>query len=172
MPAMRGASTTAHISCMQVPQARAELALRGLNKSGRKAIILKRLEDALMDSAPNTVIPIDHVSTLTPAELRTLLEARGLDTSGAKLILRARLEGALLEAISRAIEKSSSTPAKPPGFGKFHVWGEDMELEEVDLEDMRKQGLLDEEWCRNITVVNGEFNYGIKCIPFNDGSSE
>jgi hypothetical protein len=152
---------------MKVPQLRAELAIRGCDTSGAKANLRKRLEDALLNSAPNTVIPLTHVSTVTAAELRTLLKARGLDTSGRKLILRARLEEALLEDIARAIEKSSSTPANPPGFGKFFLWGEEM-----DWEDMRKQGLLEDEWCRDVTVVNGEFNHGVKCIPFNDGSSE
>jgi hypothetical protein len=172
MHGLKSASTspTAHISCMNLPQLQAELAIRGYASSGRKPVLLKRLEDALLNSAPNTVTPLTHVPTVGVRHLRTLLKARGLDTSGTKLILCARLEDALLEDMARAIEEAAS--ARPAGWGKFSILGEEGYLEDLDLEEMRKNGLLQEDWCQDITVVNGVFDSGIKLVPFNDGSSE
>ena len=168
MHGLKSASTTAsHISCMQVAELQAELAIRDLDRSGTTGALRARLRDALLYSAPKPVNPLTHVSTLGITDVRTLLETRDLDTSGTKGVLCARLEDALLEDIACAIEEAASTPA-PFAFGDFMLDGE-----RLNIEAMRRAGLLWDPVYDGITAENGVIKYPTtKVVPFDDGFSE
>ena len=154
MHGLKNTSTTAsHIACMQEAELRAQLAIRGLDRTGRIGVLRARLRDALLYSAPKPVNPLTHVSTLGITDVRTLLETMDLDTSGTKLILCARLEDALLEEIACAIEEAASTPA-PFDVGDFMVDGERM-----NIEAMRRAGVLWESVYDGITAENGVIKY-------------